>query len=209
MYTCLTFVTLRLRRVELSNPAMHRVLTPALHVQVKQLGAEVGVRFLTLGFEPSAASDKLLLIPDMRAPMMRAIPEWVADDAELAQDHVFSTACIQACLSDLAILILNPSDSTKLFGTFSGAHLSKLHAHCMLAGEPGLQHRGRHGRDDAAGRCVATGRGRPVCQLAVSARQAMRGLELAGTQLDAGQRPEVMPHHSCSYDLTIIVSGVM
>ena len=64
---------------------------------MRALGAEAGVRFLTLGFEPSAVSHDSLLVPDARAPVMRAIPEWtVAGDTETAREHIFSTACIQA-----------------------------------------------------------------------------------------------------------------
>lgn len=66
-------------------------------MQVKALGAEVGVRFLTLGFEPCSTSAEVPLIPDMRAALFRAIPEWVAaDETEVAKEHIFSTASIQA-----------------------------------------------------------------------------------------------------------------
>ena len=75
------------------------LLRPVLSVQVKALGAEVGVRFLTLGFEPSLTSQAVPLIPDVRAALFRAISEWVAaDETEVAKEHIFSTASIQASL---------------------------------------------------------------------------------------------------------------
>ena len=42
------------------------------HVQVKELGAEVGVRFLTLGFDPTSATEHVPVMPKNRYDIMRA-----------------------------------------------------------------------------------------------------------------------------------------
>jgi len=41
-------------------------------VQVKEMGAEVGVRFLTLGFDPTSATENVPIMPKNRYDIMRA-----------------------------------------------------------------------------------------------------------------------------------------
>ncbi len=186
-----------------SRPKHCILVITALSVQVKALGAEVGVRFLTLGFEPSLTSQEVPLIPDMRAALFGAIPEWVAaDETEVAREHVFSTASIQASLvldipQTVLSLCLRRGDVSLLLHALgvwvAGYSLLTCIASArhMLAGEPGLQQRSRHGGQHAARRRAAAGRGRPVRQLAFPPWQAQRRPQLAGTQLDARAGPQV------------------
>ena len=106
-------------------------------VQVKELGAEVGVRFLTLGFDPTTATEHVPIMPKNRYDIMRA---YMPTRGTLGLDMMLRSCTIQvrrqpswACrrqpLTWRGLKARLPS-SQRIVREYLAAHVVRLTQHC-------------------------------------------------------------------------------